>query len=1172
MHLGPCTPYRLLIFRACVLIIVCCSGSFVQAQETTGSIAGTVHDSSGAIVPGAAITVKSSQGGASRTLVTDAAGRYSVATLPVGMYEVDVEKSGFRKAIYNEVTLSVDDHLVVDATLNVGSVSEVETVTAAVPLLENDNAMLSGLVDSKKVLDLPLSSRNFAQLINLQAGVSLNGNGNQGSGQSVNGARGTGNNFLLDGGDLNDPVVPSASAAGATGGFTGTAQGINAVSVDAVQEFRVITSNADAEFGRNSGAQINIITKSGTNTPHGTLFEFARNRAFASRSFFDVNPAFQKNGHLIAPPFVQNNFGGVLDGPLQKDKTFFIFSYEGFRQRQGISVVNNIPTPNTIAAVTQQNAALGQTLAAFFTGPFAVAPANDDSVATIISNKKPNFVPTSLNRSNSFDEDAYLGKIDRNLPRSARLSVRYAYFHNNAGPGTVSGSGLPGTGVGFSNVVHNGIINLTQPFGGSKLNDFRAVLQRNSVNNIFDPAPAGVLQAGASRTGAFAGQAYGSPFSANGIPTLDLGFGLPELGYTTTAPNIRSSNTFQFNDTFTIIKGRSTLKVGGELRRIQDNSTFGFLQRPNWQWNSSGANTILQPGAPASVFTQNLFLTPATSERGFRIWEGAPYVQETFKITQHFTLDVGLRYEYLGRLTEAKGYLSNAFLAPNGTPSVGSSLLANGPAGLNQVRLVTVGSGRPQGIFQADRNNISPRIGVAYSATRAITVRASYGIFYDRIFDNVVGNARNSPPFVVPVTTGNTPYGFSIATADPSTTTLQIGPTTVNPDLQFPRTQRYLFSVQNQLDASTLFEVTYVGAMADHLVRTLNENFGSSFPAAYRPANINVPTNITNTPDNFRPLVFGNFSTRDTSSTSNYNSLQASLRRRFSAGLAFQVSYTWAHALDTGSGEILTGIPVSSITNLLPVRNSNGTVAYPTLANINKLRQTQGLSAFATNTEAAQYYAANYLGGAQLGAEYGNSDFDQRHALVMNFNYDLPFGAGKMFGANNGLFVQKLIGGWQTNGILRFQTGAPFTLLAGTDVNGDGLSNDRASLLSGSLASLRNPLFRHNGNLIYLINPLNGTTPTLGLSPTPSDASSQLRRDVMFGPGLESVDFSLFKNTAFSVQERTIDTQFRAEAFNLFNHTNFANPSSTFSSGSFGQIGATTVAGRQIQFGLKLLF
>jgi hypothetical protein len=291
-------------FHACVFLMFICFIPMLRAQETTGSINGTVRDPSGAVISGVSVVVRNTDAGSVRQAITDSNGHYSVTTLPIGVYEVSAEKIGFRKTIKTGITLNVNAHLVVDTSLDVGNVSETTTVTAEVPLLENDNGVLSGLVDSKKVTDLPLNGRNFAQLINLQGGVSTNSGGNQGSGQSVNGARGTGNNFLLDGGDLNDPVVPNGSAAGVTGGFTGTAPGINAVSIDAVEEFRVITSNANAEFGRNSGAQVNVITKSGTDSFHGTLFEFARNRAFNSRSYFDTNPAFVKDGHFIAPPFV----------------------------------------------------------------------------------------------------------------------------------------------------------------------------------------------------------------------------------------------------------------------------------------------------------------------------------------------------------------------------------------------------------------------------------------------------------------------------------------------------------------------------------------------------------------------------------------------------------------------------------------------------------------------------------------------------------------------------------------------------------------------------------------------------------------------------------------------------------------------------------------------------
>jgi len=1152
--------------RNCILSLsILLAGVASLAQETTGAITGSVRDGSGAVIPGASIAVKNSRTGAERRVTSGSEGQYTVTSLPVGTYQVMVEHTGFKKATAQGIQLSVDSRLVVDVLLEVGSVTETTTVTANISVLETETATTSGLVDSKKVLDLPLNGRNFAQLINLQAGVSTNNNANQGSGQFVNGSRGAYNNFLLDGGDLNDPVVPNGSAAGVTGAFTGSAPGINAVSVDAVEEFRVITAGATAEFGRNSGAQVNVITKSGANQLHGTLFHFLRNRELDARSFFDLNPAFQRKGRAIAPPFTQNNFGATAGGPIQKDKTFFFGSYEGFRQRQGVSVVNLIPSPNTIAAIKQQNRALGEIFEAVYTGPFAAAPSGDLSPAEIIRRGTPTVTATTLVRSNSFDQDAWSARIDQHLTSASRFSGRYAFFNNDAGPGTVAGSGLPATGVGFTNRVHNLVLSHTQSFSAARLNEFRATFQRNGVNNVFDAAPQALLDAGKLRSGAFASQPYGDPFTPNGIPTINPGFNLPELGYTVTSPNIRFSNTYQLSDSYTITRSRLTLKFGGEVRRLQDNSTFSFLVRPNAQYASGGANTILQPNAPVNFFTQNLYLTPQTSLRGFRITEWAPYVQSTIRLARHLTLEAGLRYEYLGRASEANGFLSNAFLSPDGSgPLLGTSLIANGHAGLNQVRFFTIGAGRSQGLFQPDKNNWAPRVGAAWTFGRT-TLRGSYGIYYDRIFDNVLGNARNSPPFVVVVTDGGFPFGASVAGPDPFTTTIPIGPTTVNPDLVFPSTQRWAISVQREIEKNTLLEVSYVGADGNNLVRTIQPNFGGGFPAPFRPANVDVPAGRTNSVDNFRPRVLATFSTRDSSASSSYHSLQVMLRRRFAQGLAFQFNYTWAHAIDDGSGEIVTGAPLSSVTNLLPARNPNGTVAVPTLANVNQARAGRGLAPLATEAEAARYFAQNFVGPPQYGAERSNADFDLRHAAILNFIYELPVGSGHALGGGAKGAAGWLISGWQTNGILRFQTGTAFSLLAGVDVNGNGVVNDRAALLAGSLDQLQNPDFGKNGDRRYLINRERGAT--LGISSTPEVIGSMLPRNVLFSPGIINVDFSLFKNSRLPWREG-LNLQFRAEAFNLWNHTNLGGPITNIASSAFGAVNT----GRQVQLGLKLIF
>lgn len=1155
-------------FMIALLVVVLCGFEepVAHGQETTATVSGFVTDATGAAIPNADVVLQNTRTGAERRVVTTANGEYTFTFLPVGNYKLVVQAKGFKQFIRQDVPLSVNEKLRLDVPMELGAITESVTVTSHGSALNTENATLSGLVDSEKVTDLPLDGRNFSQLINLEAGVSTNNNGNQGSGQFVNGSRGTGNNFLIDGGDANDPVVPNGSAAGVTAAFTGSSPGINFISVDAIQEFRVITSGASAEFGRNSGAQINVITKSGTNQIHGDVFEFNRNRVFDARSFFDTS----------RPKFNQNNFGGTIGGPIRRDKTFYFGSYEGFRQRQGVSVVNNIPSPNTIQAIQQQNPALGAIFSSVFTGPFSAQAPNDLSPQQIIKRGTPTLVPLSLTRSNDFDQNSIMAKVDQYLPRGARLTGRYIYFKNSASPGTVSGNGLPATGVGFTNRVQNAVLEYTQPFGGNKLNEFRFTFQRNVVEEVFSPIPQALLDSGKLRPGAFSGQPYSNDsFSPDGIPTINPGFGLPELGFSVISPNNRASTTFQLNDIFALTHGRFTIKFGGELRRIWDNSAFSFLARPNDQFASGGPNTILQSGTPVQFFTQNIFLTPNTSLRGFRITEGAPFVQTTTRITPNLTFEAGFRYPYFGPPSEVNGFLSNAFQVQDGSPLLGTSLLAFGPQSLNKIRLFPVGPGRGRSLFEGNKGNYEPRVGLAWSPSllgkNRTTIRASYGIFHDRIFDNVVGNARNAPPFVVPVTSGGIPFGTTVSTPDPFTTTLPIGPTTVNPNLTTPITERWNFSLQRLVPGDMVLEVSYVGAHAYRLVRTINPNFSGGFPAIFRPSNVDVPAQPPVAPDAFRPLFFGTFSTRDTSASSTYNALQITLNRRFAQGLGLQVTYTYSHSIDDGSGEILTGLPLASVTNLLPLRNPDGTIPVPSLDIINKVRSNQGLPPFTSIADAASYFVQNFVGGPQLSAERGNSDFDLRHAAVINFNYVLPFGAGHRFGGGTTGLISKWISGWQTNGILRFQTGQPFSLLAGVDANGNGSADDRAALLAGRVNDLFTPGGGTDGNTRFLQTGTNGVK--LGVSPTPQNIASDLPRNVLFGPGIVNTDFSIFKNTLLKmIGHENVNVQFRAEFFNLFNHTNFGNPVNNIRSPLFGQLQTVTVPGRQIQFGLKILF
>ncbi len=1113
------------------------------------------------MVANAALTLTNSATGTTRTSASDAEGRYVLPALEPGRYTLRAEKPPLSGSL-RSIAVSVNDALALDLTLTIADRREQVTVEAAAAVLETQSATLSGFVDSRRVIDLPLNGRNFAQLVPLQPGVAIissqgllgggpDAAGIQGSGQYVNGARSSVNSFLFDGGEANDPVVPSGTGAASTAIFTGGAPGVNAVSVDAIQEFRVLTSGANAEFGRSSGATVNVITKSGTNQLRGTLFHFLRNRQFNARNTFEAT----------RPGFTQNNFGGTVGGPIRRDRTFFFASYEGFRQRQAVSVVNAVPSPNTIAAAEQQNALLGSLLRAYFSGAAAARPGTfaERSVQDILASQQPVVGTAVLARGNGVDQDAGLGRLDHHFAGGSRLNARYQVFEAVGLPGTISGTGIAGSNIGYTNRSQNAVIGHTKAFGAARLNEFRAVFQRNSPRSTFEATPQAVLAAGRLRTiGPYARQPYGDPGTDNGIPTIaTLGFGLTSLGYETTAPNARGANTYQVTNTFTGTRGGHMLKAGGDFRRIQENSLFSFRLRPEISFASGGATSFLAPNAPVFSYDQNIFLTPATSLRGFRLSEWAGFVQDTWRVSGRLTIDAGLRFEYFGRPGEVNGYLNNGFLTANGVPLNSAGILSQGSGRLNSLRMVPVGPGRDFAMYAADRNNLAPRAGFAWRWTERTVVRGSYGIFYDRIFNNVFGNARNSAPYTLLVTQSGVPFG-SLPAADAFTTTLPIGPVTINPTLRSPLTHRFHVGVQRQVGGSAVAEVSYVGALGRSLVRTLRPNMGPAFPADFRPANID-PAAGAITFDNYRPLVYGNVSTRDSSGASEYHSLQARFEKRFARGLSFQANYTYGRATDIASGEILTDVVVTTISNRLAARTADGRVALPSLPVLQQVNP-----ALRTVPEAARFYQANFAGPDQWAADWGNAAFDVRHIFVANGSYELPWGRQRWWGA------------WQVNGMLRMQSGVPMTLHTGLDVNGDGNAPDRAALLSGDAQAVRlatgrqffAPSVLGRGENGQPVRTFAGGT-LIGVSSRPGDVASYLPRNALHGPPMHVLDLSLLKR--FTLAERAV-LQFRAEAFNLMNATNLSNPVVNTASPAFGQVLSTATPPRQVQLGLRLEF
>lgn len=1131
------------------LALLCATAS---AQTVTSTLHGLILDPANQPLPDATVRIRQISTGATRSLVSDEKGLVVVPGLAPDRYEVTAERSGFQTA-RTETDLAVGQTLRLELRLPIGASRTVVEVDASPGLVETDSATVSGLIDSRRVVDLPLNGRNFAQLIPLQPGVAVissqgllgggpDAAGIQGSGQYVNGARSSVNSFLIDGADANDPVVPSGTGAASTAIFTGSSPGINAVSVDAVREFRVLTSGATAEFGRSSGATVNLITKSGTNQWHGSAFSFLRNRALNARNTFEAQ----------RPGFTQNNFGGTIGGALKKDRTFVFGSYEGFRQRQQVSVTNLVPSANTIAAVRRQSPLLGAVMAAYYPST-SVA---DLPVDEILTRGSPVLGTVVVPRGNGIDQDAVLVKLDHRFSGRHSASGRYQIFEAAGLPGTVSGTGIAGSNIGFTNRAQNVVLSDLIIISPAVLAEGRIAFQRNSPRSTFEATPQALLDAGRLRTtGPFAGQPYGAPDTVNGVPTISaVGFGIAPLGYETTAPNARGVNTYQASYSLSAVRGDHTLKAGGEVRRVQENSLFSFRLRPEITYQSGGSSTILQPGAPSFSYDQNIFLTPSTSMRGFRMTEWAAFVQDSWRATSRLTIEAGLRYEYFGRPSEVNGYLNNGFLTSGNQVNAAANILSLGHVALNTLRMRPVGPGREFSMFQPDRNNFAPRVGLAWRPSRltGAVVRAAYGIFYDRIFNNVFGNARNSAPYTLLVTLANAPFG-ALPAADAFTTPLPIGPVTVNPDIRSPYTQRYNFSIAREFRGHTMAEIAYVGARGLRLMRTLRPNQGANFDPDFRPANIDPPARSV-TFEDYRPIRYGNVSTRDSSGASTYHSLQARLERRFTSRLSVQANYTYGRAVDIASGEILTDVVVTTFTNKFPVRSPEGRIPAPSLGT---MRQIQP---FATVTEAARFYNANFVGPNQFRADIGNAAFDVQHVFVANGSYALPG------------YTRRWLGGWQLNGMFRHQSGVPLNLVTGIDVNGDGNGPDRASLRSGALDSILSgdgsrEFFRPStlaaGRRIFD----NGAI--LGISATPEDVSSYLKRNRLHGPSMTVADFSVLKD--FPVREQ-VRLQFRAEFFNLLNLTNLANPIANMSSPSFGQILATSTPPRQIQFGLRLGF
>jgi len=1057
-------------------------------QSVSSEIQGTVKDPSGAVIVGADVTATNLETDVARSTVTDGNGSYHVDGLSAGSYQLRIEHAGFKVKKLTDISLMVDQAAVLDATLEVGSTNQEFTIMGETPLVETTTAQMSSVVTSTGLSELPLNGRDLFQLTELQTGVTPSTNGGSSlwsegnmSKASAQGARPTMNNVTLDGGDINDPGynVPPGGPAGAQLG------------VEAVREFRVILNTYSAEYGRNGGANVQFVTKSGTNNLHGSVFEYFRNAALDAANYFDT---------LGKPPYDRNQFGATLGGPIVKDHTFFFINYEGLRERKGITT--NISVPD-------DNARLGL-LPSVNGGSLVNVGVNPTSALFIGLYPRPNGpelindgVPSGLalftgSEVQTVREDYAVLRIDQTIGNKDQIFGRYV-FDDGSGIFPFQSTAIPG-------------------FPGKRPirnQYFMLSWQRVITNHLLNEAKFSF-----NRTRYLAEVDNTYPLSISLVPDRALGViligGLPALGNNLVYPLGCTSNTFEGIDNLSWEHERHSLKFGVDAKRMQINGPFDFGTNGEYSFTGSAASTTSNPtfeaflqGTPAFYIGTDPALSD--SDRGFRQTYIGLYAQDDWRITANLTLNLGLRWEYSSIPTEAEGRISNFHdVFTDEAPIVGP-----------------LWSGVPLDLW-------SPRVGFAWSpfGDGKTVVRGGFGIIRDQIWSNLYFDVRfyrpffgalisESPNFLAPPT--------SIAALGGSTSPVGVFGITFNP--QFPYYEQWSLNIQRQLGRDTVLQIAYVGSHGLHLPRA-----GEANP--FEPAlGHNLNPNFGSTPQ----IV--------TDATSNYNSLQVSLQRRFVKGLSFQGSYTYSHSIDTASG------------------------------------------AFPSDWVSEPGVTQNFF---NLNADRGSSAFDRRNVFIGNLLYDLPFGPGQRWGRGERGATGKLVGGWRAGIIGQLLSGVPFTPVLGfnNSLTAASFPADRPDIKPGV-----NPCNAVTGNVNQWFDPTIFTLPN-----TPNAAGNifgDAGRNSLCGPSLKEFDLSLIKHVQLS--ER-VSLEFRSEFFNIFNHPNFDVPDNTqgpngtggngdaifigrgsgcnpttntlgcgILAGNAGRIFSTVTSARQIQFALKLI-
>jgi Carboxypeptidase regulatory-like domain/TonB dependent receptor len=1122
-----------------------------HAQASTfSSVTGTVVDAQGGVVSGASVTIVNTGTSLTREATTGNNGYFTISPLPPGRYKLTVKRDGFQIREINDVVLNVNDQPAFHIQLVASGVTATVTVTAGAPILQTQSAELSALVSERRVKELPLNGKDFNDLLRLAPGVGGDNPGNPptpGTNPSVSGARVAGNTFTIDGADANDERLSYAglSLGGGAASFDGNAP--NLISTEAIQEFRLLTTNADATFGRGSGGQVNVITKSGTNDFHGSLYHYLRNEALDARNFFNnAGPIFDEQGRSKNPPFKQHLFGGSFGGPLVlprfgeggpvaylgRNRHFIFGNYEGFRQKR--RVVTRLFAPNA-DQISITPGDLGRFYRAFYLDRGVVPPSgigrerffplsdllSPDQAATFgyprelfdgaTANGEAGSIEISDIATDNIDQDAFLIRTDHLLTNRLTASFRYAF----AQPTRVFSTVVPIDLVEQPARWQNALAQFIYQVSPSQIIEARGMVLRS----VTDSRPLGGVDPGLLALGV-------SP---------ELGIAIfPSSGdsqlFVATSNGVDAQTIPQGALLHTLTRGNITFRSGFDIRRQIINQANVFGAQPTYLFNGTfGPNGILgsnasQSQAVPSSTSATVFGAgggPTTPLRGFRATEQEYFVQADWRVHPQLTLNLGLRYSYFGVYSEVNDAVSNLY----GVDSAGRIVPDVSPfdSGRGQNRIAAVGGDIP--FYQPDRNNFQPRLGIAWDlGGRGRTVlRAGYGLYYDRLYQFIFSGTVNNPPFAVSSNAVNVAFRLGVPFPfSPVTTPPQIS--AVDPNIRNPQVQRFNVAIEQKLFADTSVTAAYVGSRARDLIRTLEVNGGSSVPLAVRPD-----------PSFTTQRLSANFS------RSNYDSLQVFVKRRFARGLDFTVAYTFSKLTDDNALD----------RNITPP---------PSLINLG-----------------AEFRFGFQGGGAQFAprpreADRGISDLDVRHNLTISHVIDLPFGRGRRFFSTNNGLVSALIGNFSLTGIARLTSGTRFTVTRGRDDNDDGDTTfDRPSLLTGAVDDLY--AGGSQGRTQFLV-PATDALTRLGVPDPVTDPFAAMSRNMFRSASVKLYDVSLIKRFVLGENVRL---GFEINAFNVFNHVNFGMPvANLLVSGApnqtFGQVQSTRTPPRQLQFGTKLEF